>query len=204
MFSGGTDSAYALWYYLTQTRSRVHVHHIDHKLVQSNEWRAEKQAVNVMRPLFKRYRQFSYSNSGIDMDGLSWSRPTDYVLFTAFQVAKKRMTQTTGSVSLGLGWTESEDRIQYPEGTTESIYSALHESWRQYIRTAPVKYQGRFNESLMQPFYKISKNDMFHTLPSEIRANLWSCKKPMKKGNIYIPCGKCLKCLDFKERVNVN
>ncbi len=48
------------------------------------------------------------------------------------------------------------------------------------------------------PNFSLTKAEAFRLLPPDLRALCWTCMNPTKRGDIYLPCGKCDKCIEFQ------
>jgi 7-cyano-7-deazaguanine synthase in queuosine biosynthesis len=45
------------------------------------------------------------------------------------------------------------------------------------------------------PVYHATKQALAKSLPPELVALTWSCRRPLRQGTAWVPCGACKACL---------
>jgi 7-cyano-7-deazaguanine synthase in queuosine biosynthesis len=189
MLSGGVDSTYLLYHYLTQTTNNVHVHHISIQYPQLSRWKMEKKAVdNVVDYARHHYRDFDFSSSSFSIDmGRNFGMDSDLQLL----VASKVVPNLPGSsIKLALGWCSEDlqntivaDRMK--RNVTSNLWHALHDS---------ILDNQHIARDLDMPLLDKSKKDLLQTIPKELLVLCWSCRNEEENQGGYIPCGRCHAC----------
>ena len=89
MLSGGLDSVYLLYHYLTKTDLDVHAHHIVLKTPSEDRWEEEVKASRAVEKYCKnQYRDFQYSESYWEFPFLKYvGWDSDLCLLTASKIA---------------------------------------------------------------------------------------------------------------------
>ena len=184
LWSGGVDSTAALYDVLKNHRDIVFAHHIHFKN-RERRWEAEKDAVDKMLPwLRKNVRDFEYSESTLEMDlkFIGWDIMTSMYI-GGIVVRDKKCTRLVLA-------TNGDDYKQTSWRTTLSQLLAVITNL-----THPIEHQSF--PYMWQIASKISKKDLWNSLPEFLKENIWSCRKPNlngKKDGKWIECGICITC----------
>jgi 7-cyano-7-deazaguanine synthase in queuosine biosynthesis len=186
MFSGGLDSTAALYKLLTETEDELHVHHV-RMLNREGRARAEQDAVEAILGWCRAHcRPFRYSESALDFSALE-AIPVDYVsiAFVACQVA----VDTPGCDRIAVG-TLSGDLDEIKRKVSESqrrVFEALYACYR-------ARKVGEPRVEWIYPVYRLTKAQVAASLPPELRASAWSCRRPLTTQTGYRACGVCKPC----------
>lgn len=193
MLSGGIDSCYMLYYYLTKTQYNIHAHHISLRYPSEPRWEQEYQACRKIIEYCGRIRRFSYSESRCDI-GFKYyvGRDSDTQLLMAAKVAPN----LKGKVFVALGWEcgdmESEVfRKRMENNITQNLWKALCSSM-------DYPYGENVSTDLLFPLMdmELNKESIMTLLPKDLVNITWSCRKPSKnKDGVIVPCGKCKPCI---------
>lgn len=187
MFSGGLDSTAALHKLLTGSDDELRVHHI-HLVNREARSRAEADAAAaVIAWCREHHRPFQYSESTIEFARLE-AIPIDYlsVAFVACQVA----IDTPGCNRIAAGTLatdpgEIKHRISVKQ---REVFDSMYAHYRQRKLGVP-------DMRWIYPVYDFSKAQIVASLPEELRAVAWSCRRPVADGGGYRTCGECKPCL---------
>jgi 7-cyano-7-deazaguanine synthase in queuosine biosynthesis len=186
MFSGGLDSTAVLHKLLTETRDELRVHHV--RLVnRDRRERAEQDAVEAIIGWCRaNCRPFRYSESGLDFSELE-AIPIDYlaIAFAACQVA----IDTPGCNRIAVG-TLAGDLDEIKRKVSEAqrrVFDAMYACYR-------ARKLGDPDLTFIYPVYELSKAQVAASLPPELRAVAWSCRRPVATGDSYRICGECKPC----------
>jgi 7-cyano-7-deazaguanine synthase in queuosine biosynthesis len=186
MLSGGLDSAAALYKLLTETRDELHVHHV--RLVnRDRRERAEQDAVEAIVAWCRAHcRPFRYSESVLDFAELE-AIPIDYlaIAFAACQVA----IDTPGCNRIAVG-TLAADLDEIKRRVSEAqrrVFDAMYACYR-------ARKLGDPDLKWIYPVYQLTKAQVAASLPEELRACAWSCRRPVATADGYRICGECKPC----------
>jgi len=179
MYSGGLDSVAMLANVLRETDHRVHVHHI--KIINfEGRDRVEDVAVNTTLDYIREhYRDFEYSTSSNEfMLGKGGGTDLQLQMFTA------------GRVNSALG------------GQLDHVFTGHQFPRFSVLSEGAVLFNAMFAERTkkpewLRPLSKVKKIDVYESVPPELARLAWSCRKPVKSGDEFIPCGKCHACLSW-------
>jgi 7-cyano-7-deazaguanine synthase in queuosine biosynthesis len=186
MFSGGLDSTAVLYKLLTETADELRVHHVQ-MLNREGRARAEQDAVEAIIGWCRAHcRPFRYSESALDFTALE-AIPIDYVsiAFVACQVA----VDTPGCDRIAVG-TLSGDLDEIKRKVSESqrrVFEALYACYR-------ARKAGEPRVEWIYPVYGLTKAQVAASLPPELRARAWSCRRPVTTADGYRACGVCKPC----------
>ncbi|HYX63665.1 MAG TPA: hypothetical protein VE935_05540 [Burkholderiales bacterium] len=185
MFSGGLDSTAMLVELLTESEDPLHVHHIR---LQNAEQRdaAEQAAVEaIVGYCRRRYRDFRYSESGLDFRGLA-AIPIDYlsIAFVACQVA----IDTPGCRRVAIGALSRDTDIENRSARQRRVFDEMYDCYR-------ARKLGEPAVEWLYPVYRRSKAELAAGLPPPLVELTWSCRRPVRAGSGYRPCGACKACL---------
>ncbi|MDD2838811.1 hypothetical protein [Sulfuricurvum sp.] len=192
MLSGGVDSCYMLYYYLTQTDYPVHAHHISLRYPSEPRWEEEDRASRRIVEYCRHIRSFDYTESRCDIGFKHYAgRDSDTQLLMAAKVAPN----LKGEIHLAIGWEKSDfelevNRQRAKNKVTEKLWNALCES---------IDYPlgEHISRTILFPLIEmnISKGEMIAALPDELVEMTWSCRRPKKdESGLSQPCGECKPC----------
>jgi 7-cyano-7-deazaguanine synthase in queuosine biosynthesis len=191
MFSGGLDSTAALYKLLTGSDDELRVHHV-HLINREGRARAESDAAAAVVAWCRaNCRPFQYSESTLDFAGLQ-AIPIDYlsVAFVACQVA----IDTPGCNRIAVG-TLAADLDEIKRKVTASqrrAFDAMYACYRERkLGTADLQW--------IYPVYDLTKAEVVASLPEELRAAAWSCRRPVPTADGYRICGECKPCRKRRE-----
>jgi 7-cyano-7-deazaguanine synthase in queuosine biosynthesis len=185
MLSGGLDSTYTLWHYLTKTDCAVHAHHISLRAEKQSpwRWRAEDLAVSrIIKWCRENIRHFDYSESIYQNKYAGWD--IDLVMFVASQVG---MALAPKHVAVATGKCREDFEPDAPDTPANAIY-----------KTAISKWGANMQYETEKPAQHLTKADMIMEMPRELFELTWSCRVPQGKEGAYEPCGECRTCRHFK------
>jgi 7-cyano-7-deazaguanine synthase in queuosine biosynthesis len=185
MFSGGLDSTAMLVQLLTGTRDELRVHHIRMANREGREG-AEQQAVESIVAYCRRhYRPFRYSESGLDFRSLE-AIPIDYlsIAYVACQVA----IDTPGCNRIAVATLARDTDIVNRSARQRRVFDAMYECYR-------ARKLGEPSVEWIAPVYEMSKAGVAASLPAELAALTWSCRRPVAAGGGWRACGACKACL---------
>jgi 7-cyano-7-deazaguanine synthase in queuosine biosynthesis len=185
MFSGGLDSTAMLVKLLAQSEDELRVHHIR---MANNEGRegAEQRAVeSIVAWCRDHYRRFRYSESGLDFRGLE-AIPIDYlsIAFVACQVA----IDTPGCNRIAVASLARDTDIENRSARQRRVFDSMYECYR-------YRKLGEPDMRWIYPVYDATKADLAASLPRELMAMTWSCRRPVRRGERWVPCEACKACL---------
>lgn len=185
MYSGGLDSTAMLVKLLTESDDELRVHHIrmaNHEGREGAEQRAVEAIVAWCRD---RYRPFRYSESGLDFRGLE-AIPIDYlsIAFVACQVA----IDTPGCNRIAVASLSRDTDIENRSARQRRVFDAMYECYR-YRKLGEPQVQWIY------PVYSATKHELAAGLPRELVELTWSCRRPIRNAEQWVPCGGCKACL---------
>ncbi|HUQ76639.1 MAG TPA: hypothetical protein VM183_18105 [Burkholderiales bacterium] len=189
MFSGGLDSTAMLVQLLEQSDEELRVHHI--RMV-NKEGRdgAEQRAVEaIVAWCREHYRTFRYSESGLDFRALD-AIPIDYlsIAFVACQVA----IDTPRCNRIAVASLSRDTDIENRSARQRRVFDTLYECYR-------ARKLGEPEVRWVYPVYQATKAELAASLPGELVALTWSCRRPVRMegqtGQQWRPCGACKACL---------
>lgn len=186
MLSGGLDSVYMLYHYLTETSHPLHVHHISLRYPQFNRWIVEDPASRkIVDYCQQQYRFFEYSESRFDMQKLNEvGMDSDLHLL----VASKLAPNLGGSkVALALGHNYDDDPVVSMPTRLDKVWLALLDRVRQ---------KERIVQDILKPLIalKLTKEDICRKMPDALLRMCWSCRMPNFSHGPVAPCGWCKTC----------
>jgi 7-cyano-7-deazaguanine synthase in queuosine biosynthesis len=185
MFSGGLDSTAMLVKLLAETPQELRVHHIR---MANREGRADAEQAAVERIVAwcrGRYRAFRYSESALDFRELE-AIPIDYlcIAFVACQVA----IDTPGCNRIAVAALARDTDIENRSARQRRVFDALYECYR-------ARKLGEPEVQWTYPVYHAGKAELAALLPRELLELTWSCRRPVRHGEGFRPCGACKACL---------
>jgi 7-cyano-7-deazaguanine synthase in queuosine biosynthesis len=176
MISGGLDSVVLLANFLAHTNHEVHAHHIEiHN--KENRWEIENRTLERVLPTIReRYRPFTYSTSKYEL-----------------------MMGMGGGLDMTLA-TFMAARVTTAEGTfmdlvvTGHVAASTHEYCEAAAVHAACYVNSRVKPIWITPLSKLSKFDIYNSIPPDLADLTWSCRRPIELGNDFQPCLKCHAC----------
>jgi len=186
MFSGGLDSTAALYKLLTTSEDDLHVHHV-HLVNRDGRARAERDAVQAVLAWCRaNCRPFSCSESTLDFEGLQ-AIPIDYlsVAFAACQVAID--VSRCNRIAVGVLAADLDEIKRKVSEQQRRVFEAMYACYR-------ARKLGEPAIEWIYPVYELSKAQVAASLPPELRAVAWSCRRPVAIEGGYRICGECKPC----------
>lgn len=201
MFSGGLDST-ALLHALLKNPAykdyKVFVHHIR---LANREQRgpAELQAV---RQIIKHYhddptvRKFDYKETGYDASALSaqWSQRFSFDMDVAAFVAAQVCLARPDIKYVGIGVTK--DDFDDASDFSKERYLACPKIFNAHLYSFEKMFP---KPQLIYPLKTLTKEQLWRSIPPNVRNMTWSCRRPVWKDNKPIRCGKCHTCVARKD-----
>jgi 7-cyano-7-deazaguanine synthase in queuosine biosynthesis len=185
MFSGGLDSTAMLVQLLSQSDEALRVHHIR---MANREQRADAEqaaAERIVAWCRERLRPFRYSESALDFRDLE-AIPIDYVCiaFVACQVA----IDTPGCNRIAVAALARDTDIENRSARQRAVFEAMYQCYR-------ARKLGEPQVEWIYPVYHATKRSLAASLPAELLEMTWSCRRPVREGRAWRPCGACKACL---------
>ena len=186
MFSGGLDSTAVLARLLSETEDELRVHHIR---MQNREGRADAEATaaeSIVEWCARNLRPFRFSQSGLDFSGLE-AIPIDFisVAYVACQVA----IDTPGCTRIAVG-TLARDLDEMKRSVCEAqrkVFASMYDCYR-------ARKLGEPALEWIYPVYALTKPQIAAFLGPELRSLTWSCRRPVRSMDKFLPCGECKPC----------
>jgi 7-cyano-7-deazaguanine synthase in queuosine biosynthesis len=186
MLSGGLDSTAALYRLLTEGRDELHVHHVRMANRDARE-RAEQDAVERVLAWSRAHcRPFAYSESALDFTALA-AIPIDYlaIAYAACQVAID--VPHCDCIAVGTLAADLDEIKRKVSERQRRVFEAMYQCYRERKVGEPVV-------RWIYPVYELTKAQVAASLPPELRAAAWSCRRPVRDGEGYRICGECKPC----------
>lgn len=181
-FSGGIDSVYVAWRYLTENPNKILlIHHVVLK-TREKRWHKGKVAVNEVLAWFKKkgLDNFEYVETSVDISNL-YPRMFDSTLTDFMQIAILRCQKYSTVVNV-LNNTPKNEYERLGEAELERRWVIPREFRKvtktDYINTIPK----------LKDMYKI---DIIRDMPKELFELCWYCRRPTASGGT---CGQCHTC----------
>lgn len=181
MYSGGLDSVALLANILQHTNQKVHVHHIDIANFE-NRTQAERDACRETVVWLRRnYRDFEYSTSSNTFNiGKGGGLDLTLSMFVA-----GRLTIALGNIH-NIVYTGHIDPAQWEITEGAAVFNAL--------------FMDRIGKpEWLRPLARMSKQDIYNSIPAELAELTWSCRRPVYENDKYIACGTCHTCKSLKD-----
>jgi len=198
MFSGGLDSTAALYKLLTASEDELHVHHV-HLVNRDGRARAERDAAQAVIAWCRaNCRPFAYSESALDFESLR-AIPIDYlsIAFAACQVIID--VPRCDRIAVGILAADLDEVKRKVSEQQRRVFEAMYACYRARKLGEPVV-------EWLYPVYELSKAQVVASLPEELRAAAWSCRRPVATAGGYRICGECKPCRkrrEVSEQLNV-
>ncbi|MCC6209560.1 MAG: hypothetical protein IT513_00815 [Burkholderiales bacterium] len=186
MFSGGLDSTAMLYKLLTGSADELHVHHV-HLRNRDGRARAESDAVAAVLAWCRAHcRPFSFSESALDFESLR-AIPIDYlaVAYAACQVAID--VPRCNRIAIGTLAVDLDEVKRKVTQKQRRVFDAMYACYRERKLGEPVI-------EWLYPVYELTKAQVAQSLPAELRAVAWSCRRPVPVEGGYRICGECKPC----------
>ena len=185
MFSGGLDSTAMLVKLLSEGDDELRVHHIRMGNKEEREAAEGRSAHAIVAWCRDRYRPFRYSESGLDFRGLQ-AIPIDYlsIAFVACQVA----IDTPGCNRVAGASLARDTDIENRSARQRRVFETMYECYR-------YRKLGEPHVEWIYPVYQATKQALAESLPAELLALTWACRRPVRQGPAWVPCGACKACL---------
>ncbi len=196
MYSGGLDSAGALWELLTNPKYNEYIILVHHINIINHERRvhAEKTAVDETLKLFRELtkKQFYYSNSTIDFSCLPYpsNLPFDTDIYGFIGSNLATIDRTIKFLASGSTKSDKENIVENTifNQRRDAIMGAL--------------YVGRnFDKQfeMLYPVEHLTKQQIYETLPKPIVDKTWSCRRPQYLNEKIQECGTCHSCIQLSK-----
>ena len=179
--SGGMDSTYVLYKYLTGTVHPIHAHHIS--LYSNEEFRIhqeDKAVDDIVSWLKKHTRDFRISKSAY-INPLG-GKDITLVLFTMSQIAHNLVGADTEEIVVATGRIIDDD-VRAPIHTQDDVF------WSG-VKDLDVPI------TLERPIRHMNKKEVMNNMPQELVSLTWSCRQPKFEKGKAIECGECHACLE--------
>ena len=185
MFSGGLDSTAMLVKLLGEGDEELRVHHIRMANKEDRDDAEQAAVERIVAYCRDRYRPFRYSESGLDFRGLE-AIPIDYIsiAFVACQVAIDTPRCSRVAVASLARDTDIENR----SARQRRVFDAMYECYR-------ARKLGEPALEWIYPVYRATKAELAASLPKDLVRLTWSCRRPVREGPAWRPCGACKACL---------
>lgn len=190
MLSGGIDSTYALFKYLTETDFPIHVHHISMRVAEEPRYTLEDRMCTNIIGFCGGYRNLTYTESVFEFNLPYTGWDTDVQLLIGARVAANLEAKR---VNLVLG--TNADAVEREEVIERNKHNVLYNLWEANIASIDAERRDRINPVIHLPFERVTKTQMIREMPTGLRKMTWSCRKPKEVGDEYVPCGKCHACV---------
>ncbi|MBP9738614.1 7-cyano-7-deazaguanine synthase [Candidatus Saccharibacteria bacterium] len=186
MFSGGIDSAAALWHVLHRPDEygQVHVHHIHIKNLEAR-WKAEAMAVKDVLDYMREHAptDFTYSQSTIEVPHFGNRFMYDVEAISVLSGYMTSRDPLITKVVIAATKTDFEHGAQEAVARAKKIHNAFHPEEEDH--SARVKEY---------PHRDLSKKEVYKTVPPELAALTWSCRTPHYSDGKPVECGRCKTC----------
>lgn len=185
MYSGGLDSTAMLVKLLAESEEELRVHHIR---LANRERRADAEQAAVERIVAwcrDRYRPFRYTESAMDFTELE-AIPIDYlsIAFVACQVA----IDTPRCNRIAVAALARDTDIENRSALQRRVFQTLYECYR-------ARKLGEPEVEWIYPVYHATKRELAARLPRALVELTWSCRRPVREAERWLPCGACKACL---------
>jgi 7-cyano-7-deazaguanine synthase in queuosine biosynthesis len=185
MFSGGLDSTAMLVKLLAETKDELRVHHIRMANAEGREGAEGEACRRIVAWCRGRYREFRYSESGLDFRGLE-AIPIDYLSIAFVACAVAIDTPRCGRIAVASLSRDTD--IANRSERQRRVFDELYACYR-------ARRLGEPRVEWIYPVYDWTKEQVARSLPRELRELTWSCRRPVPEGAGWRPCGACKACL---------
>ena len=188
MFSGGLDSLAVLHRLLTTQSEPVHVHHV-HLINVERRTDAERRAVDSVKHYYAAQgTPLDYSESHFQYPSFNnqFFYDTDVTRFIGGFIASR-------SPILGVAYGRTADDV------ADNTLNARTQTGNDIFKVFT-------DVPMLFPVMHMTKQECYDSLPPELRALAWSCRRPVYVPlgpdivpDDIVPCGKCKTCKAMKE-----
>lgn len=198
MWSGGIDSTALLYHLLTQTDHEVHAHHIHIDNAERRNGAERVSIIHQYRWLVQNCRRFNYDESRISLDLTPLPADIEVAYFIAGTLARLQ-----GFDAIAAGKCKDDDyAIKFDGGGERRDYGEkiAGDHWQRARNILQATVDDRKGLVYRTPFYDKPKREAAASLPPELLALCWSCRRPIYDGSTlgaYQPCNKCHACYDL-------
>jgi 7-cyano-7-deazaguanine synthase in queuosine biosynthesis len=182
--SGGQDSTYCLWKWLSENPTElILVHHVAMHSRRENREQMEDHAVNSILEWLRSndLANFIYHKSHFSYGTLPWISVKDIQIMAFFSSCIIRQKNL------------SIDKIIMPWHKGEVHFDEQQKGHRVKALLAAMEITKSIE--LIFPIENMTRAEMAAEMPEELLALCWSCRKPRSNQK----CGKCRACLESKE-----
>lgn len=187
MFSGGIDSTAALWHVLhhADTYGQIHVHHIHMQNIEAR-WKAEALAVKRVLAYLREHvpTEFTTSESVINTPhfGGHFLYDAEVTGFIAGYMTSR--DPLIKKVIIGATGSDFARGAEGPVARGKAVHNAFHPNEKDH--------SGTVKEF---PLAGLTKEEAYKTLPPELAALTWSCRRPRYVNGKPVECGTCKTCV---------
>jgi 7-cyano-7-deazaguanine synthase in queuosine biosynthesis len=192
-FSGGLDSTYCLWKWLTDNPNETLVVHHCNLMNNQNRYELEQQAThNILKWLVdNKLTNFEYIETTYDIRQIKYRSLDSQVIafINGTMLISPKYKDLTHTIMCG------------PKDEYERLGNILQRGHKdnELIRNIPViSYIKNQKRNQLQPIYMVAhmtKTEIYNATPKELRDLSWSCRTP--KDNK--PCHKCHTCKQLRQ-----
>jgi len=197
LFSGGIDSTYLLWYYLTKTDYQIITLHVDLRVSYNERWKYENYAVeNIINYCKNNYRDFYHSKIILDIRNFSDGEfEIPAAAFLGSFIA--RSLSTIDSLTINDG--ELDYKVRAPEvsilmGFIEEDNVSKNSINDKIIELITKEYSNIKSE-VEKPILSKNKSEIIKEIPPSLLKYTWSCRAPINGE----PCGECDTCILIRD-----
>lgn len=184
MFSGGLDSTAMLVRLLARDEDELRVHHIRMVNREGRDGAEQRSVEAILEYCRAHYRPFRYSESALDFSALA-AIPIDYlsIAFVACQVA----IDTPRCTRIAVGALAADTDIENRSARQRRVFEEMYACYR-------ARKLGEPEVRWIFPVYDTPKAELAGELPAELLDLTWSCRRPVRAGGGWLPCGACKAC----------
>jgi len=199
LFSGGLDSTYTMYHYLTQTELNVHAHHISLRYAIEPRWEQEDAAcVSIIEWLRKNVGPVEYSTSRFDWFDPLLPRPGwdgDLCSLIGWNVA----LNIPGFKYLCLGAIPED--FEFDRTSDRCNEENRHNVWRAMRKGGTQEERDLTHPDKQFPLVSLNftKQMIVQMIPRELAKLTWSCRTPNLSHDGKSHCGICKGCKALKD-----
>jgi len=177
LFSGGIDSTYVAYDYLTKNKTKkLLIHHIDLKNRENRDFCENQACVNILKYFKdKGINNFFYSKSGFDYGDIKYLLyDIEIVAFTIYMIIRHPIYKDINTILLPFYMNKSQDRY-------DKFFNILNLTGKQF--------------NFVFPIQDMSKKQVIEKLPLDLLNLTWYCRRPINKK----PCNICETCVEVRD-----
>lgn len=189
-YSGGADSAMVLYLLMKQGRNVLvnHVHYKDRRGRAKREYLATHSTIDWLRSQ-DLPGKVEYTEISVDVSSMEkWPRDASVWVWSTGSILSLDKYSHINEVATG--------RHLNAFNTGTASMEHLKETIRWYGAVLPA-LAGR-EITLVHPIGHMTKYDIIHQMPPDLRSLTWSCRRPTRNG----ACGKCHTCKQIEAADN--